>query len=33
MPAQNIDCLIGRDILEHVVMVYNGPEETFSFSF
>jgi len=33
MPGGNIDCLIGRDILKHVIFVYTGPDDSFSFSF
>jgi hypothetical protein len=32
MPSQKIDCLIGRDLLSHAVLVYIGPDNTFSMS-
>jgi hypothetical protein len=28
-----IKCLIGRDILRHVILMYNGPANTFSLKF
>ena len=28
--GQNVQCLIGRDILEHVVFTYDGPNSRFS---
>jgi len=31
--GQNIQCLIGRDVLCHGVLVYNGYAETFTLSF
>ena len=27
------ECLLGRDILRHAILVYNGPTQTFSLSF
>ncbi len=33
LSAQNIDCLIGRDILKHAVLIYNGYTQTFTLSF
>lgn len=34
-PPENkyIECLIGRNILEHAILVYNGPGHLFSLSF
>ena len=29
----SIDCLIGRDVLEHGVLTYNGPEKKITLSF
>jgi len=30
--GQNVQCLIGRDILEHIVFTYDGPNSRFSLS-
>ena len=27
--GQNIQCLLGRDFLKHVLLVYNGPQDSF----
>ena len=32
LTGQNIQCLIGRDILEYVVFTYDGPNSRFSIS-
>lgn len=31
LPGQNIACLIGRDLLSHGVLVYNGQDGSFTF--
>lgn len=33
LTTQNIDCLIGRDVLRHGVLIYNGYATTFTLSF
>lgn len=33
LEGQNIQCLIGRDVLEHGILIYTGYTETFSLSF
>lgn len=33
LTTQNIDCLIGRDVLQHVVLTYTGFTNTFTLSF
>ena len=33
LTTQNIDCLIGRDVLQHSVLIYNGYAKTFTLSF
>jgi hypothetical protein len=33
LKGQNIQCLLGRDFLQHGVLIYSGPDETFTFSF
>ncbi len=30
--GQNIQCLLGRDFLQHVMLVYNGPKDSFYFA-
>jgi predicted aspartyl protease len=32
-PHARIKCLIGRDILQHSILTYNGPNNTFSLAF
>jgi len=32
LSGQNIQCLLGRDFLKHVMMVYNGPQDSFYFA-
>jgi len=32
LAGQNIQCLLGRDFLKHVLMIYNGPQDSFCFS-
>ena len=32
MPGQNIQCLIGRDFLQHGILTYSGPDDMFIFS-
>jgi hypothetical protein len=32
-PDNRVKCLIGRDILQFVKLLYNGPDNTFSLSF
>ncbi|MDJ0835230.1 MAG: hypothetical protein QNK37_01875 [Acidobacteriota bacterium] len=33
LEGQHIQCLLGRDVLMHAVLVYDGPKECFSLSF
>ncbi len=33
MKAQGIDGLLGRDILNDCLLIYSGPEKTFTLSF
>ena len=33
LEGQNIQCLIGRDVLAHGILIYNGYTDTFSLSF
>lgn len=33
LTTQNIDCLIGRDVLQHGVLIYNGYTGSFTLSF
>ena len=32
LQGQNIQCLIGRDFLQHAIFIYSGPDETFTLS-
>jgi len=33
LPYQNVECLIGRDVLRHAVLTYIGFKDTFTLSF
>jgi hypothetical protein len=32
LQGQNIQCLIGRDFLQHAILIYSGPDEMFTLS-
>ena len=32
LQGQNIQCLLGRDFLSHGILVYSGPDNSFTFS-
>jgi hypothetical protein len=31
--GQNVQCLLGRDLLEHLILSYNGPKNRFTLTF